>query len=161
MYGTKFVQYVIRVLLVIAAVALVAMMVIISTNVLGRVFFSSPIFGALEISGLAGIILASVAIPYVEKERRNVHVEILVDKFPPRVKGFSDAFVLLLSLGSVGVLLFAMVKESLRVASFGEETLVLELPTAPFKIIWSIGIFLLCVVLLINVITSIMKGMKR
>ncbi|MEJ2739316.1 MAG: TRAP transporter small permease [Dehalococcoidia bacterium] len=161
MDGTKFIQYVIRVLLIIAAIALVAMMVIISTNVLGRVFLHSPIFGALEISGLAGIILASVAIPYVEKERRNVHVEILVDKFPPRIRGFSDAFVLLLSLGAVAVLSYAMIRESLHAASFGEETLVLALPTTPFKFIWSIGTILLCVVLLVNIITSIMKGMKR
>lgn len=161
MDGTKFVQYVVRVLLVISAIALIAMMVIITTNVLGRVFLNSPIFGAIEISGLAGIVLASVAIPYVEKERRNVHVEILVDKFPPRVKGFTDAFVLLLSLGAVAVLSYAMIKESFHAASFGEETLVLELPTTPFKFTWTIGTLLLCVVLLTNVITSFIKGMKR
>jgi TRAP-type transport system small permease protein len=137
------------------------MMVIITTNVLGRVFFKSPIFGALEISGLTGIILASVAIPYCEKEQRNVHVEILVDRFPPRVRGFSDAFVLLLSLGAVAVVSYAMLKESFHAASFGEETLVLELPTTPFKFIWTIGTILLCVVLLVNIVKSIMKGMKR
>jgi TRAP-type C4-dicarboxylate transport system permease small subunit len=161
MDGTKFIQYLVRVLLVIAAIALVAMMVIITTNVLGRVFFKSPIFGALEISGLTGIILASVAIPYCEKEQRNVHVEILVDRFPPRVRGFSDAFVLLLSLGAVAVVSYAMLKESFHAASFGEETLVLELPTTPFKFIWTIGTILLCVVLLVNIVKSIMKGMKR
>jgi TRAP-type C4-dicarboxylate transport system permease small subunit len=161
MDGAKFVQYVIRVLLVIAALALIAMMAIITINVLGRMFLKSPIFGALEIAGLAGIVLSSIAIPYVEKERRNVLVEILVDKLPPRVKGFTDAFVLLLSLGVVVVLSYAMIKESLHAASFGEETLVLQLPTTPFKFIWSIGTLLLCVVLLLNIILSIRKGVKR
>ena len=161
MDGTKFVQYLVRVLLIIAAIALITMMVIISTNVLGRVFLKSPIFGALELSGLAGIVLASVAIPYVEKERRNVHVEILVDRLPSRLRGFTDAFVLLLSLGAIAVLSYAMLKESLHAASFGEETLVLELPTSPFKFIWTIGTILLCVVLIVNIIKSIIKGMKR
>jgi TRAP-type C4-dicarboxylate transport system permease small subunit len=161
MDGTKFVQYIVKVLLVIAAIGLIAMMVVITGNILGRVFLSTPILGALEIGGLAGIVLSSVAIGYVEKERRNVLVEILADKFPPRVRGFTDAFVLLLSLGAVAVMSYAMFDESMYAAGFGELTYVLEIPSTPFKFIWSFGTLLLCVVIISNIVISIRRGVKR
>jgi TRAP-type C4-dicarboxylate transport system permease small subunit len=161
MDGTKLVQYIVRVLLVIAAIALIAMMVVITGNILGRIFFSAPILGAIEIGGLAGVILSSIAIGYVEKKRRNVLVEILADKFPPRVRGFTDAFVLLLSLGAVAALSYAMFTDSFYAAGFGEETYVLEIPTTPFKFIWSIGTALLGVVLIGNIVISIRRGVKR
>ena len=161
MDGAKFVQYIIRVLLIIAALALIAMMVIITGNILGRIFISTPILGAVEIAGLFGIVLSSIALPYVEKERRNVIVEILADKFPPRLRGFTDAFVFLLSLGGIAAMSWAMFNESFHAASFGEETGVLRIPTTPFKFIWSIGILLLCVVIIVNIISSIRKGVKR
>ena len=69
MDDTKLVQYIVKVLLVIAAIGLIAMMVVITGNILGRVFLSKPILGALEIAGLAGIVLSSIAVGYVEKER--------------------------------------------------------------------------------------------
>ena len=56
---------------------------------------------------------------------------------------------------------YAMFTESFYAAGFGEETYVLEIPTAPFRFIWSIGLALLCVVLIANIVISIRRGVKR
>ena len=161
MNGSKFVQYLTRILLIIASIAVLTMMVIISFNILGRIFFNSPILGAIEIAGLTGAVLAAVALAYTEREHRNVVVEIVANLFPPRVRGFTDAFVLLLSLGGVGVMAWAMFKEAFHAASFAEATLVLEVPTTPFKFIWAIGLLILFIAILVNMIVAIRKGVNR
>lgn len=157
----KFVQYTVKVLLIIASIAVLAMMVIIAFNILGRIFFNAPILGAIEIAGLTGAVLAAVALAYTEREHRNVVVEVVANLFPPRVRGFADAFTLLLSLGGVGIMMWAMFKEAFHAASFSETTLVLRAPTPPFKFIWSIGLLILCIVILVNLIAAFRRGLKR
>ena len=88
-------------------------------------------------------------------------MEVVVTRFPPRTRAFTDAFVLLLSLGAIGILTWEMFKESRYAASFGEATLVMGIPLAPFKYIWSVGAALLCIVLLWNIVICVKKGLKR
>lgn len=77
------IEFVVRVLLVIAAAALVAMATIITLNIFGRALFRSPIMGTVEYAGVLGVVFASVAIGYVEKHRRNVVMEVISSKFRP------------------------------------------------------------------------------
>ena len=161
MSGPKLYDYVVKALLILATLALIAMATIIATNILGRTLFGKPILGTIEIAGLAGVVFATIAVPFVEKEHRNVVMEVVASRFPRRMKAFTDAFVLLVSLGAVGVLTWAMFRESQHAASFGEATTVMRIPLAPFKYIWSVGAALLCIVLLWNIIVSVKKGLKR
>lgn len=161
MSGSKLYDYVVKALLILATLALIAMATIIAMNILGRTLFGKPILGTVEIAGLAGVVFAAIAVPFVEKEHRNVVMEVVSSRFPPRMKGFTDAFVLLVSLGAVGVLTWAMFRESQLAASFAEATTVTRIPLAPFKYIWSVGATLLCIVLLWNIIVSVKKGLKR
>jgi TRAP-type C4-dicarboxylate transport system permease small subunit len=161
MNGSKFVQYFTRVVLVIGSIAVLAMMIVITANIAGRIFFKAPILGAIEIAGLTGAVLAAVALPYTEWEHRNVVVEVIANLFPPRVRGFMDALTLLISLLGVGVLSWAMFNEAFHAASFAEKTLVLRAPTPPFKFIWAIGTLLLFIVILRNIVAAIRRGVKR
>ncbi len=161
MSGRKLYEYLVRALLIIATLALILMATIIAMNILGRTLFGKPVLGTIEIAGLAGVVFASIAVPFVEKEHRNVLVEVVVTRFPPRVKAFTDAFVLLVSLGVVGILTWAMFRESRYAASYTEVTTVMRIPIAPFKYVWSVGATLLSAVLLWNVIESVKKGLKR
>ncbi len=160
MSGRKLYDYLVRALLIIATLALILMATIIAINILGRSLFGKPILGTIEIAGLAGVVFASIAVPFVEKEHRNVLMEVVVTKLPPRVRAFTDAFVLLVSLGVVGILTWGMFRESQYSASYTEVTTVMRIPMAPFKYVWSVGATLLCVILLWNVIKSVKKGLK-
>lgn len=161
MNASKLIALLTRVLLIIATLAMVVMATIIAMNILGRSLFSRPILGTIDIAGLAGVVFASIAVAYTEWERRNVLVEVVVARFPPRVKAFTDAFVLLLSLAIIGVLTWAMFKEAAYAASFSQTTLITKLPLAPFKYVWSVGAALLGAILLWHVIESVRKGLKR
>lgn len=161
MSGPKLVELLVRALLILATLALVVMAAIIAMNILGRTLFGRPILGTIEIAGVAGVVFASIAVGYVEKQRRNVVMEVICARFPPRMKAFTDAFVLLLSLGAIGILTWAMFREAHHAASFSETTLVMRIPLAPFKYVWSVGATLLGIVLLYNLVTSVRKGLKR
>jgi TRAP-type C4-dicarboxylate transport system permease small subunit len=161
MNGSKFVQYFTRVLLVIGSIAVLAMMTVITGNIAGRIFFQAPILGAIEIAGLTGAVLAAVALAYTEWEHRNVVVEVVANLFPPRVRGFTDAITLFLSLIGVGILSWAMFNEAFHAASFNETTLVLRAPTPPFKFIWAIGTVILGITMIRNIVLAIRRGVKR
>ena len=156
----KYEDYLVKFLLVIGSLAILAMMVVVSFNIFGR-WLDRPIMGAIEVAGLCGGVVAAIAIPYAARERRNVVVDVIASRLPPRVRGFADAFTFLVTLIIVGFLVYVAFKEARYAASFGESTLVVSAPTSPIKFIWAIGLALLFVVLVKDLVAALKKGMKR
>ena len=160
-FYTRLSHVTIRVLLVVGSVALMAMMAIVVGNSLGRAFFKTPIFGAIEIAGLAGVVVVAVAVGFAERERRNVVVDVVANRFTPRTRALADAFTLFLSLGAVAFLSWATLTDALNAVTRQETTLTTGVVTAPFKSAWTIGVIILCLFLLQHVIEAISKGRKR
>lgn len=158
---SKLGQYVLKILLILASVSLLAMMLVISLNVIGRIFFSSPILGALEIAGLAGVIFIAIALGFTEKEKNNVVVEVLVMLLSPRRRAVTDAVTLFLSLIGVAFLSYAVIKDAFHSAEFNEQTLVLGISTSPFKFIWAAGTLMLFLFILKNMITALRKVLNK
>jgi len=157
----RFMRFLIRALQAVSGIALVTVATVITLNVFGRTLFHTPILGTIEYAALASVVFASGAVGYAEKQRRNVVMEVVSSRFPPRVKAFTDAFGLLLALAVIGFLAWAMFGNARFAASYGETTLVVKIPLAPFKYIWALGATLLCVILLTNIIQCIRRGVKR
>jgi TRAP-type C4-dicarboxylate transport system permease small subunit len=157
----KFNRFIVRVLLAIGAVAIIAMMGIIVGNVIGRIFFNSPIYGAVEICGLTGVVVVAMAAGFTQQERRNVIVDVAASRFPPRIRAIADAFTLFLSLGIVAVLSWAMFASALRAAITGEYTPILAVTPAPFEFTWAIGTLILCFFLVQHMIEAAIKGVKK
>lgn len=160
MNWTKYEGYFVKLLLVVGSLAVLAMMVVVSFNIFGR-WFNHPILGAIEVAGLCGGVVAAIALPYATRERRNVVVDVVASRLPSRVRGFFDAFTLLLSLAGVSILVYAAFKQARFAASFGEETLVTSAPTSPVKFIWAIGLLLLALVIVRDIVIALRKGLKR
>jgi TRAP-type transport system small permease protein len=160
MKAADFEKWVVRVLLIIGAIAVLVMMVIISFNVFGR-WMGRPILGAIDIGGLAGGVAAAIALPYTTRERRNVVVDILSERLPRRVKGFIDAFTYLLSAVAAGLLVYVAVRAAFYSASYNETTLVAGAPISPVRFVWAFGLLLLFLVLVREVVVAFRKGAKR
>jgi len=160
-FRAKSIQYIIRMLSVIATLALMAMMGTVVGNVIGRIFFKSPILGTVEIAGLAGVILVAIAVGYAEREHRNVVVTVVASRFPPRTRAIADAFTLFLSLGAVAVLSWAILDSAFHAATTGEFTETLAIKTAPFEFAWAIGALILCGFLLQHMIQALIRGIKK
>jgi TRAP-type C4-dicarboxylate transport system permease small subunit len=160
-FYSKFTRVMIRVFLVVGAVALMVMMVIVVGNSLGRAFFKTPIFGAIEIAGLAGVVVVAAAIGFAELEQRHVVVDVVANRFTPRSRMIADAITLFLSLGAVAFMLWAISKDALNSVTTHEITLTTGVFTAPFKFTWAIGVIILCLFLLQHLTEAIRRRGKR
>jgi TRAP-type C4-dicarboxylate transport system permease small subunit len=160
-FYSKLSHVVIKVLLVVAGVALMGMMVIVVGNSLGRALFKTPIFGTIEIAGLAGVIVVAVAVGFAEREQSNIVVDVVANRFTPRTRALADAFTLFLSVGAVAFLLWAIFKDALHSLTMREITLTMGVLTTPFKFTWAIGAFILGLFLLQHMIEVFRRVGKR
>jgi TRAP-type C4-dicarboxylate transport system permease small subunit len=157
---SKLDKYLWNFLLTLASAAVLAMMVIIAFNIFGRALFHKPILGAIEWAGLAGVVFAAVALPYSTKTRNNVVVQIVAERFPPRVRACVDAFTFLISFVGLGFLVYGSFDEAFYSASFNEATIVTSTPMSPFKFIWAAGLTILALVLLVHTVKYVKTGVK-
>jgi len=121
-FRLKFVRVAIKILHVVAFIALMCMMAIVVANVIGRIFFKSPVMGTLEIAGFAGVIVVAVAIGLAQYENRNIYVDIIIGRFPERFRVIADSFTYLLSLVAVGFLFWSVAESAIRVSDSGVST---------------------------------------
>ncbi len=126
--------------LIIASVALLTMMMIVAVHVIGRALFNVPLFGGVELISLSGVFLISFGLAYAQWERVHISIELMIRRLPQR---FQLAFAVsslatsllataLLAWGGVVLVWDAVVKP-------GSYTLILHLPSVPFKVVWVVG----------------------
>jgi len=106
-------------------------------------------------------VVAAVGIPYAARENRNVVVDVIASRLPPRMRGFFDAVSFAVGLALLGFLVYVAFREVRYAASFGEVTMVSSTPTTPFKCIWAIGLVLLFLVVVRELVRAIRKAAKR
>lgn len=161
LFYSKLSHVMMKVLLVVGGFALMVMMTIIVGNSLGRALFRAPILGTIDIAELAGVVVVTVAVGFSEREHRNVVVDVVTNRLTPRTRALVDALTLLLSLGVVAFLFWAMFNDALNALTIREATLTTGIFTAPFKFSWAIGVIILCLFLLQHMIEAIRNGVKR
>lgn len=77
-------------LMIIGGIALLLLMVLATGNVALRIF-QIPFSGCYEIVSFLGAIVTAAALGHTQRNRDHIIVDILSDKFPPRIKKAVDA----------------------------------------------------------------------
>ena len=147
--------------LTIGGLALMVMMVYVVGNCIGRALFRIPIMGTIEIAGLAGAIVVSVAVAFAEREKSNVVVDIVTESLPPRPRSILDALMLLLSLGAVAFLLYAVIRNGIASLAAKETTLTTGILLGPFKLVWAAGLVGFWLFLLNRLTDAVRRAVKR
>ena len=155
-----FIKYIVRVLLVIAAVALLTIMCITVANICGRSLFRFCILGAIEIAGLCGAVVVSFSLFYTQLEHRNVVTSIVFDMLPKPLQRTIEKFNLVLSSGIVGLMAYCAAMGAQEAAAEGDVTAILAIHIWPFKIIWVAGCVALCAVLFGQLFKAVI-GVKK
>jgi TRAP-type C4-dicarboxylate transport system permease small subunit len=153
--GSIFIVCFTIVLHVVAVLALITMMMVVVANIVGRIFFESPVMGTLEIAGFGGVIMATIAVIFSERGYRNIRVDIIVKHLPARPRNILDGITYFLSLCAMGILLWSVTMYSFEWLRTGEATFTLGIRHFPFGFIWAGGLFCLCVLLLKHMIQMI------
>jgi TRAP-type C4-dicarboxylate transport system permease small subunit len=145
-----------------AASALMVMMLITVSNISGRSLFNLPVLGANEIVSLAGVVLISFVVGFVQFEHRNVITSILVDRLPPRTRAIFDTVTLFLASGIVFVMTWAGIAFGIEeIVIYHKVTMILGITVGPFKAVWGIGCIILFLVLTGHFIEALSRSLKR
>jgi len=141
-YGTNF-----------GAVFLVAVMLLITINVIYRIF-SGVIPGQYELVEIMIVVVAGFAICNTEIHRRQTSVDMVTMHLPRKSKLWLENVCNL-----IGLVFWALVaRETIRLtmdkAAKGEHTDLLQVPIIPTRVIWVIALILVCVVIIYNIIKN-------
>jgi TRAP-type C4-dicarboxylate transport system permease small subunit len=131
-------------------------------NVLGRLFFSMPLLGMVEIVGMGGVFLIPFAIILAERDRTHIVVKIVTSFLPAILQSILTIITTILSITAIvlvawgGVLQVwdALVRPDMV-------TFVLRAPMAPFIAITVIGFVILCGYLLQHLWEELIKAVKK
>lgn len=136
------------------------MMFVGAGDVIGRYVFNRPISGALEISQIAmlGVVLFFLA--STQAKKGHITVEIVFNRYPPRVKTILGLATLLLSLAIFG--LIAWQAGVIALEDWQEQRIfpVSTIPYAPVRFFISLGAFVLCLEFIIQML-RLLPELKR
>ena len=144
----------------ISGALFIGLMLLGSTDVLGRYLFNRPILGTLEASEImmAGIILLSWA--YTQRTGGHVRVDILVSRYSHRVRTITDFVTLFLSLALFSFIFWQSLLISIRFLHEHRYFQTLPGPAAPYHFFVPVGAFFLCLEFIIQLV-HIIPGIRK
>jgi TRAP-type C4-dicarboxylate transport system permease small subunit len=145
---------------VVGYVGLLAIVLILALNVCSRKL-GWPVPGAYSIVTAAAVFLAVPAIIHAYFERAHVVVGSLKGKFSPVALEILETIADIFAIGIWGCAGWGGLQYAEQMWVANEVAAPLDLPLAPFRFIWAIGLFLICFVILIDRLLKLMrKGRK-
>jgi TRAP-type C4-dicarboxylate transport system permease small subunit len=130
---------------------IVTLMGITVIDVTLRYFFSSPIFGARDVSKLIMLTIVALSVAYSARTGGQVSIELFADMMSPRITRWTEVFVRFIAIVMLIILAWRLWISGLNASEFGEASLALEIPFKPFYFILSIGMLLYAVVLIAEI----------
>lgn len=133
----------------IGAVFLVAVMSIICSNVIYRIF-GGIIPGTYELVEILIVVVAGFALSDTEIHHRQTSVDMVTNHLPKKTKLWLENGCNLIGFVYWAVIAWASVILTMDKSAKGEATELLEISIIPFRVIWVFGLILVCFVILYN-----------
>ena len=159
-YFERFVHSLSRLCDRIAQCAVVAMMLIISANIVLRLFWR-PIYGTYDVVTLLGSIVVAFALGYCAIQRAHIAVEIVMDFFPPRFQAIVGSITGILSVGLFGIITWQCGVYGADMWKRGEVTMSVYIPIHPFIFGVGFGCAVLCMVCIVDLVSALDRAVKR
>ena len=134
------------------------LMLLTVANVILRDFFNKPIMGTPELSEFMMVLVVFLALAWCAITRKHVKVELVVNRFSPRIQAIFNGITLLLTLGIFVIITWQSVLESMVVY---DTTSLLRIPHTPFYWTMTFGLGLFCLSILVLIIENIIEARKR
>jgi len=139
----------------VGMVTMVAIIVLVTVDVIMRGACSKPLMGSYELVQYFMVPLAFFALFYTTYEKAHIAVSVMTERLKPRAKTVIYIFGYVVSLVLFALITWQSVMYGLRLFNSGEESLALGIPSYPFAFIVALGTAFTCLVLLANLIESI------
>jgi TRAP-type C4-dicarboxylate transport system permease small subunit len=136
----------------------IPLMLLTTADVISRGFFNKPIPGVLETSEYMLSVLILLGAAYTQQVRGHVWVDFFTVRFSPRVQYVFRAVTDLASLFIISLVVYMGYIEALEERAVSD---MLRIPQWPFKMLVAVGGFLLWLELLIDLVDSASKVVRR
>jgi len=157
----KIVTLVTRWLNWMAAAAIIAVMVIVCINVVGRGVFGNPLKGTVDIVSLLGALVIAGAIAYTQVLKGHIRITLFVERLPDRIQYIIKSLVDLIGFSLFALVSWQTILFVRDTAEIGELSEVLKIPLTPFAVVVSVGCLALTLVLLVDLIKALSKAVKK
>jgi TRAP-type C4-dicarboxylate transport system permease small subunit len=138
-------------------VLLIPMMLLTTTDVMGRALWSRPIYGTVELSSYMLAIFILMGIAYTHQVKGHVRVTMLTSRLPRRATLALDLVTILLSMFIIGLIAWQGWVVGMEERAVSD---MLRVPQRPFKLLVSAAAFLLWLELCIDLFATI-KQLSR
>jgi len=112
---------------IVAGIALIGVMLLIGTDIVGRIF-GCPVPGTYEIVSLAGGLIIGLALPATSRAKGHVSTDLLTGKLSEKARAFLAVMTRLVGIVVFLLAGYGMVMMGVRLKVSGEVTAVLALP---------------------------------
>jgi TRAP-type C4-dicarboxylate transport system permease small subunit len=133
---------------------LIPLMLLTTSDVVGRKFFSKTIPGAFELSEYILAIFILLGAAYTQQVKGHVGVDFITTRLSPRVRAICQIMTILLSLFIITILIWQGWVEGIRERTVSD---MLRIPQYPFRLLVAVGGLLLWLELLIDLFNLIKK----
>ncbi|MBA7712701.1 hypothetical protein ES703_121688 [subsurface metagenome] len=144
----------------IAQGAVLAMLLLVVGNILLRIIWR-PIGGTYDFVGFIAAVVVAFSIAYCAVQRGHIRVDLVVARFPERVQGIIDSITGILSLGLFLLAAWQCLVLGNDMRRLGEVSMSVYTPFYPYIYGIGFGCALLCLVVLVDLIKSLTKAVKR
>ena len=129
--------------------------------VVGRGVFGNPLKGTVDIVSLLGALVIAGAIAYTQVLKGHIRITLLVERLPDRIQYIIKSLVDLLGFSLFAIVCWQTILFARDTAEIGELSEVLKIPLTPFAVVVSVGCLALTLVLLVDLISSLSKAVKK
>lgn len=130
------------------------MMVFISADVFGRLFFKTSINGCYEIVEVAMGLCVFASLAYTQAKKGHVHVTMMLTRMPGRARLLCYAVTSLITTAVIGVVGYATARQAMLSAAINQITGVLKMPYCVFYSVESFCMWAFFVVLLYDTVKN-------
>jgi len=123
--------------------------------------FKLPIMGTDDITAFLMVILISFGLAYCAINRGHVRVELIVERFPSRLREVIDAVTSLLSLLLCVFISWQSIVNTISVYKSGATSWTLNIIVFPFTSLVAFGFAWFAVVLLIDLLNAVAGVVKK
>jgi TRAP-type C4-dicarboxylate transport system permease small subunit len=135
------------------------MLVLVVVSVVLR-HFGRPMAAAYDYVGFVLALTVSLSLAHCAAEKGHTQVEMLVERFPRRVRALVDSFCGLLSLALFTVITWQCLSLAGDMRRSGEVSMTALAPFYPYIYGMAFGFVLLCLVVLLELLDSLGKAAK-
>ena len=138
-------------LAVFSGVAVLALVFLSVTNVLGRWIFSIPVDGYIDWVEQSMAFFAFLGIAFVQRQGAHIRMDMLIGKLHKRPLWIGELTSVLLMLMITLILIYGSFLHFLRAYQIGDSSLDIDLPTWPAKLVVPIALSVLAVRLILQI----------